>query len=137
MAHQRGSKKITRTRWFSTSNSFLGLAAGEAAINVRGDVAVAETWLRFRGRWTAWLDATPAAGDAVLVTMGLIVVSAGLGTTVLSSPFSQGDAAWLWWDQVLLAYDEISSNNPTYDIGSARGEIDNKAMRILRPDREV
>ena len=94
--------------------------------------------MRTRGRWTAYLDGASAPGLAVLVSVGMIVVPEGTGTTVLQSPFTDPNANWFFYDEALVGYEE--SVNDVIDIpGLAifRGEIDTKAMRIAVPDTEV
>jgi len=67
------------------------------------------------------------------VTAGLILVPEGTGTTVLWSPFTDGDAPWIWYDSSLLAYEEMVTDVVDIPLMTAsRRVIDNKAMRIIR-----
>ena len=123
-------------RWLFGSVVFLAQAAGNAAqVIVTGGV-LTETLMRSRGEVLLWLDdiAGQTAGDLVRVTMGMLVVPSGLGTTVISSPFTDGDAPWFWFETIALGAEEAGD---MFGIGYARVQVDSRAMRVIRPDQEV
>ncbi len=139
-ARRRGfAKKMDSTRWLKGNASFGALAAGSVAATIVGAFStVTETLLRMRGEVLVYLDGTSEPGVLVLVSMGIRLVQAGQGTTVVSNPFDDAQASWLWYESVSLAYQESVTNVIAIDgISSARINIDNKAMRIIRPDTEL
>jgi len=78
-----------------------------------------------------------APGIGVCVTMGMILVPEGTGTTVLWSPFIDGDAPWIWWDAFNLLYREsVTDVIATQQTLSRHRVIDSKAMRKNR-NREL
>jgi hypothetical protein len=86
-----------------------------------------------RGEAVALFDGVQTPGNEVLVSMGIILVPEGTGTTVLWSPFTDGDAPWIWYDVFTLAYEEtVTDVIAGQNVLSARRVIDNKAMRIMR-----
>ena len=132
MARRGHAKKIDTVHWTYGSFNFDSQAAGNAAINVLGAQHLPETLLRIRGEW-ATMFANPLAPDtAVSVTVGLILVPEGTGTTVLWSPILDGDAPWIWWDVMNLMYSEAVTDVIAMNTGSGRRVIDSKAMRKIR-----
>ncbi len=140
MARRRfsGGKKIHAVRWGGAVSRFGAQAAGSAALTWITAGTLQSTLMRVRGNLAAWIDGTPVPGTEVGVTFGLIVMPEGQSTTVVSEPFVDDDAPWLYYTTFTLAYEE-----PVIDVVSQpwmtsfREVIDNKAMRILRPAREV
>jgi len=131
------SKPVNR-HWTTIVNTTAALAAGTQGTAVVAAQHQRETLLRVRGTQTSWIDAAQAGGQGVLVSLGLILVPEGTGSTVLWSPLTDGDAPWLYWESFALGYEEYvtdvidAAGLPVY-----RSVIDNKAMRIIRPDVEV
>ncbi len=135
MAHRRGgfAKKIDTVHWTYGSFTFLAQSAGTAAATFLGAQHLPETLLRMRGEWVANFDGFAAPGISVSVTMGLILVPEGTGTTVLWSPITDGDAPWIWWDVLHLFYDEQVADVVASQVtNSGRRVIDSKAMRKIR-----
>ncbi len=135
MAHRRGGfqKKIETVHW--TYGSFGGnaFAAGVFGLNVLSAQHLPETILRIRGEWLAYIDGVQAPSTSFAVSVGLILVPEGTGSTVLWSPITDGDAPWIWWDTTVLAYEEYVVDvidNPGASF--VRRVIDNKAMRKSR-----
>ena len=138
MARRRSGRRADY-RWTFGTHSFTGLAAGG---NTAGTIVTAgntsQTLMRVRGSFLAWLDATgSAAADTVIVAAGLLVQQGGAASTSL--PITDGDAPWLWHASFTLAT-EIAF--PTGGDGQpgilwVREEVDNKAMRVVRPDQEI
>ncbi len=138
MARRRSGKKIDFTSWFEFSLTQLGLAAGTSAATVIGTSDATATLLRIRGNLSAFIDGASAPGKQVLVAVGMILVPVGTGTTVLRSPFADGAAPWMWLTYFSLGYEEMVTD--VIDVPgmtSYRETIDNKAMRIKRPDTEL
>ncbi len=135
----RFQKKIDSVRWigFTTSSTFLSVAAGTQAVLVTSAGIVPETLLRIRGNWACWPDGTGAPGRAAIITIGIAQVPEGTGTTVLWSPFTDPEAPWIYYDEVVLAQEEVVADNiAAQSVLSYRRMIDNKAMRKLR-NREI
>ncbi len=62
----------------------------------------------------------------------------GQSTTVVSSPITDDSAPWLWYTRFTLGYEEMVTDVVDVPgLSSYREVIDAKAMRVLRPDREV
>ena len=142
MAHRRqGSKgfqkSIKTIRWDGSSHVFDSQAAGSAAQTFITDGST-ETLLRIRGELVASLDATQTPGTLINVGIGLLVVQGGSSTVVINKPITDADAPWLWYERFVLGYEEMVTDViDVPQITSIRKVIDNKAMRILRPGREV
>jgi hypothetical protein len=74
----------------------------------------------------------------VRVGVGALVVQAGSGSTVIQSPLSDPDAPWLFYEVMTVGYEEMVTDViDVPGLTSVRKTIDNKAMRVLRPGREV
>ena len=135
MARGRGSyqKKIDTVHWTEGGWTFGALAAGAVGGITFAAQHLPETLLRIRGEWAAWFDGALSSGEGVSVTAGLILVPEGTGSTVLWSPVTDGDAPWIWWDSMLLAYEEPVVDTIAIQamLGRAR-VIDSKAMRKVR-----
>ncbi len=140
MANQRTRQGPARTlRWDLSTIALGALTVGNpvaATIVVAG--AITETLMRMRGSVEAHLTSTIALGDAVHVGVGVIKAQSGQGTTVFSSPLSDGEAPWIWVDYFTLVSEDASASSVDgTDMKHIRHEIDSKAMRILRPDIEL
>jgi len=136
MAHRRRSgfaKKIETVHWTTSSFASAGLAAGTAAVTIGAAQHLPETLMRIRGEYVAGLDGVQPSNSGILVTQGIIQVPEGTGTTVLWSPFTDGDAPWIWWDSAGLQYEEyVTDVVGTQVTMSVRRTIDSKAMRKIR-----
>ena len=140
MAKQFTRRRRTRTRWDANTSgfTFAGLSAGTSALTLVSAGIREETLLRARGQLLAYLDGIQAPGTGILVGIGLIVMPQGTSTTVTSSPISDPDAPWLYISRFFLGYEEYVTDvidavgAPVY-----RETVDNKAMRIIRSDREI
>ncbi len=130
---RRFGKKITNMHWIEGGFSFAAFGAGTVAGTATAAQHLPETLLRTRGEWAATFDAAQGPGSGVFLTLGLIQVPEGTGTTVLWSPATDSDAPWIWWDVFTLLYEEM-----VLDVIGTQGTlsrarvIDSKAMRRLR-----
>ena len=133
MPRARAGKKIQYTHWTYGSFKFEAISAGVAGVTLFSAIHEPETVLRFRGEWVAHLDSVATPGLATAATVGMILVPEGTGTTVLWSPVTDGDAPWMWWDVIHMAYEEyvVDVIHDT-QMTSGRRVIDSKAMRIAR-----
>ena len=94
--------------------------------------------MRLRGELIAYVDGAQAPGGLVTVGIGALVVQAGSSTTVIQSPISHPAAPWFFYERFSLGYEEMVTD--VIDVPGItvfRKTIDVKAMRILRPGREV
>ena len=141
MAHARRNgrfeKVIDTTRWAGSRLAFNAQAAGNSALTFISDGGK-ETLLRIRGELIAYIDGVQTPGGQVDCALGALVVQAGSFTTVIQTPINESDAPWLFYERFTLAYEEMVQD--VVDVPgmtSVRRVIDSKAMRILRPGREV
>ena len=137
-SRSRGPKKLDHTQWALSTGSSQAQAAGAVAINFSTVGTTPATLLRIRGEILVFLDGSHAPGKLIQVTYGIILVPEGTGTTVVFDPVLDANAPWLLYGQGTLGYDEPVTD--VIDIPVATGfrhTIDNKAMRIIRPDIEM
>ncbi len=134
----RPGKKLDHTRWEVSTGQFLAQSAGSVAFNFSAAATQPATLLRMRGEILGFIDAVATPGVLVSVTYGIILVPEGTGTTVLFDPLLDGNAPWLLWGTGILGYEEMVTDVVDVPgISSFRNVIDNKAMRIIRPDVEM
>ncbi len=127
------AKKIDTVHWTYGSFDSLSSAAGIVAVNVMSAQHLPETLLRIRGEWMAQFTGPLAPNAGIAVTVGLILVPEGTGTTALWSPVTDGDAPWIWWDVFHLIYREfVVDVVQAVQASSARRVLDSKAMRKIR-----
>jgi len=96
--------------------------------------AQAQTIMRVRGAVVLGIGAAAAATDAMIICLGLIVVSEnafGAGAASVPSPFEDIGDDWLWHGVFPL---RAFSASPTgiQLVGSMQREIDSKAMRRVK-----
>ncbi len=133
MPRGRHAKKIDSVHWTYGSFSFPAQAAGVIAANMFSAQHLPETLIRFRGEWVAAFSSPTADAIGAAISIGMIQVPEGTGTTVLWSPVTDGDAPWIWWDVFHLVYQEnVTDAIASQVTNSARRVIDSKAMRKLR-----
>jgi len=126
-------KKIEVVHWTYGSFVVIGAGATAAAVEVLSAQHLPETLLRIRGEWATAFAPVLNPGIGAAVTVGLIQVPEGTGTTVLWSPITDGDAPWIWWDVLHLIYQESVVNAiASAATMSGRRVIDSKAMRKVR-----
>ncbi len=94
--------------------------------------------MRTRGEILVYLDSAQSPGAAVLISMGLVLVPEGQGTTVIWDPFSDSEAPWFWYHEVTIAYEEaVTDVIAVQGAMYARIPVDSKAMRKANVDEEV
>ncbi len=131
-------KKIDTTRWLGISATSSAQSAGSVAIQLASATLTPDTIMRTRGNLVSYLDGSVAPGVGVIVSVGMIVVPEGTGTTVLVEPFGDPNADWFYYDEFRLGYEEpVTDVIDIPGVSSFRSVIDNKAMRRARPDTEV
>ena len=119
--------------WTRVQGTALGLTAGTVAVNLLPAQHLPETHLRLRGEWAAGFAGALTDARGVIVTAGIVEVPEGTGTTVLWSPFTDGDAPWIWWDTMHLSYEEyVVDGNYSSNLSDGRRVVDSKAMRKIR-----
>ncbi len=133
MPRGRFSKKIDTVHWTYGSFQANDMGVGSVAVNVLAAQHLPETILRMRGEVAACFNTVQAPGIGVALSMGLILVPEGTGTTVLWSPIDDGDAPWIWWDTFHFIYEEMVTDViAAQEAMAARRVIDSKAMRKVR-----
>ncbi len=135
----RTEKKLHSRTWELSTGNVTALA-GDASVanNFSGVGTSPVTLLRMRGEVMGWKDgvSTPPLGGQV--TYGIILVPEGSGTTIQFDPVSDANAPWLLYGQAHLGYEEMVADViDVPGLTSFRHVIDNKAMRIIRPDVEM
>ena len=129
----RHGKKISFTHWTGIQMTLSAFAAGTSASNLLAAQHEPETLLRIRGNLLTYVDGQEAPGVSALISVGMILVPEGTGTTVLWSPFTDADAPWVWYETFSLGYEEyVTDVIDCPGASSAATVIDNKAMRIMR-----
>ena len=123
----------------TTSTFTQALSAGTRAATMRSASTDRScTLMRTRGNLTAMVNALGAPGRSGLISVGLIIVPGGTGATVLSSPFTDGEAPWFWYETFHLFYEEMVSDVIDVPVVSGfRSVVDSQAMRVIRPDQEI
>ncbi len=140
MARRSGRK--ADLRWTGTigGNAFFGAqSAGTAAVTIFSAAqTLQQTLMRIRGEVLVWKDGTSAPGIGITVGLGIILAQSGQSTTVFSSPLTDPEAPWIWWNAVTIGYEEMVTDVVDVPVLSgARIEVDSKAMRRVRPDVEL
>ncbi len=127
------NKKIQYTHWTGFTGTFAGQAAGTAAVNLLAAQHEPETLLRTRGNLLSYGVTPQAPGVSAIITVGMILVPEGSGTTVTWSPLTDADAPWFWYEQFMIGYEEMVIDVVDVPgITSLRTVIDSKSMRIVR-----
>ena len=98
MPRRRAGKKIDFTHWTGFNGTFAAQASGSLALNIGAAQHESETLLRTRGSLVAWIDGLEAPAVAVQVSIGMLIVPEGTGATVLSTPFTNPDSPWFWYE---------------------------------------
>ncbi len=127
------AKKIDTTHWTYGSFVFQAQAAGTAAVNLFSAQHLPETLLRLRGEWAVDIAGSQVDSRGVAISIGIIQVPEGTGTTVLWSPITDGDAPWIWWDTCFIGGEEAVTD--VIGVQAMLGQqmvVDSKAMRKLR-----
>lgn len=134
----RPAKKLAYTRWDLSTGSSIAQSAGTVGINFSTIGTEPVTLLRMRGELSAYREGASGTAILVQVTYGIILVPEGTGSTVLFDPVLDGNAPWLLYGQGAVGYEEMVVD--VVDVAQLtmfRHTIDNKAMRIIRPDIEM
>ncbi len=136
MARARRSGRRPDYRWALGGFVSAALAAGSTsqfAFVSSGNMS--QTLMRIRGSWSVMLDQGAQDLDKVRVGIGVIKVSGG-GTTA-STPLTDGDAPWIWFDVVTLAIEGGAVIDAWHELATYRAVIDSKSMRVIRPDEDL
>ena len=136
-ARRRGAGRRADLRWVLGRGTLLTLSGGATAgATVISAGNTSQTIMRTRGRFAVWLDPPLVVGDLVAWAVGLLIVPGLTGTTVTSSPLTDPEAPFYWYESGHLAA-ETTADADGEGIKVVTGIVDVKAMRILRPDQEV
>ncbi len=133
------AKKLDHTLWQLSTGSFSAIASGAtAALGFSSAGTTPATLLRMRGEVLGFLDAVQAPGRLIQVNYGIILVPEGSAADVQFAPLSDANAPWLLYGTAMLGYEEAVTDVIDFPgLTSFRHVIDNKAMRIIRPDVEM
>ncbi len=134
----RPGKKLDHTRWEFSSGYLASAGAGVTAFNFSSVGTNPSTLLRMRGEVSSFASSAASPNTSIHVAYGIILVPEGSGTTVQFAPLSDANAPWLLYGVGLLSYDEkVVDVIAVQQMMAFRHTIDNKAMRIIRPDIEM
>ena len=135
---RRSSGRRADLRWTFGSFTFAAFSAGTSGGTIVTAGSTSQTLMRTRGEISAWLDGTSTPGEGMQIGVGMYVVPGGTGATVLSSPLTDGEAPFFYYEVFQLAYEEMVTDViDVPQMTSVRKTIDVKAMRVIRPDQEV
>ena len=129
----RGRSRPVNRHWTGFAGHGAAFMAGTIGILIAPAFYDREMVMRTRGELTVFADGAQAPGGRTQISLGLILVPEGTGTTVLWSPFTDDDAPWFWYWTGMLAYEEMVID--VVDIPgmtSVREVVDSKAMRMMR-----
>ena len=133
MPRRRSGKKIDFVHWTNFTGGTASLAAGTVGVTLAVALHEPETLLRMRGEAVALFDGVQTPGNEVLVSMGIILVPEGTGTTVLWSPITDGDAPWFWYESFLIGYEEyVTDVIDCPQITAFKSVMDSKVIRRIR-----
>jgi len=130
---RRSGKKIDFLHWTlgAATSQFQAQAAGTVGATLVAAQHLPETLMRTRGEILSYEDGTGAPGAMALISVGLILVPEGTGSTVLWSPFSDPDAPWFSFEVMHIGQEELVTDVVDVPgITSSRRIVDSKAMRI-------
>ena len=132
----RRSGRKADLRWIGGRQVISAITNTTSAVIIVSQGNTSQTIMRTRGSLLLYLNDPVAAGDVADVAVGFLVVPAGLSTTVTSSPITDPDAPWFYYDRVILGSEDTVAPDQL-GLKVYRSVIDVKAMRVLRPDQEV
>ena len=129
---RRRSNPVNR-HWTGFSASSLALGAGTSSQLVLAAVHDRETIMRTRGSLVCFTNGTQAPTGLTQVSVGLILVPEGTGTTTLWTPFTDADAPWFYYSTFFIGYEEpVTDVIQVGQLSGYREVIDSKAMRRVR-----
>ncbi len=134
MAH-RGSYPKRRKQWSAIPGIAFGMTADST--NGAGSLGFAEacTVLRMLGEYTIFPTSPPVAGDEVVVTIGIGVISsdaAALGATAFPDPSEEPEYPWLYWASHGFGYNGTLEESALLS-SSLRQKFDVRSMRKIKP----
>jgi len=135
----RAGKTIDNLRW-TGGNAIVAsaLTAGSVAVVALAAGVPRETIMRTRGEVLVTLDGQQTPSGLVLISMGLVLVPEGQGTTVIWDPFGDSEAPWFWFRETFVGYDEGVTDVIDFPgMTTSRMIVDSKAMRRANVDEEI
>ena len=134
-----GQRKLkNRYQWELSTGVFAAQAAGQAELQFSTVGVLQSTLVRIRGEVLCLIDGVQALGGLVTIYYGIILVSEGSAANPRYDPLADANAPWLLYGTGVLGYEEaVTDVIDVPGITSFRHVIDNKAMRIIRPDQEM
>ena len=98
-----------------------------------------QTVLRMLGEYVIVPTSAPTDADAVLVGVGICVVStdaAVLGPTALPEPIGDPDYPWLYWSSHPFHFANVTTD-PSQQGGSLRHTFDIRSMRKMKTSESL
>jgi len=134
----RGSRLSRRWLGFNSGQTFHALSAGSLGLEIASESTVKDTIMRTRGQLVCWVDATQEPPVSAIVSVGLHIVPEGTDATVLTEPFADSNADWFYYTEFVVGHEELVTNVvEVAGLSIYRETIDDKAMRIGKPDTQI
>ena len=133
-------RKIDFKQWSAAPGLILESAAAGQFLSGNLSFNVPATILRWRGYVSAVLDETMQAGDRVVLTYGIAVLSAdaiALGDTAVPDPATEPEYPWVWWKEFTLEAYVAAGHIGGWGPNAQRYDIDSKAMRKVKPGEGI
>ena len=137
----RRSGRPSDFNWQGLLGIKFALSAGTTALAQVNNPQTASTLMRSRGEVQASIDG-PVDGDAVVASVGLIVVTEeqlAVGVTAVPNPADDLDAEWIWHGFILLQAQAGTAVGASLNVGQVAGRlsVDSKAMRRMKQGQSV
>ena len=139
MARARGFARSTGRRadlrWTGGRQSFQALNGGTSAQGVIVTAGItSQTLMRIRGELLLIVTGAETSGDSADIGVGLLLQQAG--ATATSLPLADDEAPFIWYARHVLTT-RAAAVSDALGARVVRTVIDNKAMRVIRPDQEL
>ncbi len=122
-------------QWSNLPEDSLAMVAGGIQPVTELAFAEAGTVLRMIGGFAIGPTSAPTAGDSVIITTAIGVVSsdaAALGATAMPDPRTEPEYPWLYWNSQTFFFPTASAD-PTAPQSGSRVVFDIRSMRKLKP----
>ncbi len=136
----RPGKKIDFKQWSATPALVSTVSTDGTALGGGLDFVVPATILRIRGFVQAIFDATMQAGDLMILTYGIAIISTdafNAGSGSVPDPSGDPEYPWMWWGQMRLQAFVAAGHEGGWGPTGQRLEVDTKAMRKIKPSETL
>ena len=137
----RPGRKIDHKSWAAAPGLILESAVDGTNISGGLSFTIPATLLRFRGYVSAMFDETAQAGDLMVLTYGVCIISTdafNVGATAVPDPADEPEFPWIWWGEMRLnSFGVLTDTRTGWGPAAQRIEVDSKAMRKIKPGETV